>query len=329
MIEMRGRLKEVAIVAVILLVLSFGYFVLYQPSPSQEGESIFMGPTTTFVLDCPLPEVPQSVPLLNVERIDIDENEAIAIARGEPFNMAGELDAIQRPYPDGGIAIEVRAGFEFDENGKLIALKGDHMLQLFYDGPVEYNGPGWSGYDHSPTLPTEEDARRIAEEFLKKVEEFGCFYPKPPLEVVINEVCAGSSTSIENTSWINYWSVIYELRYENMPIRRAGGSVKIGAGGTVVGFGAGWRNLTPGPEVEITVTPEEALRELGSPFRTTPVKMIVEKIELGYWTNPILESQDQVLPVYVFSGTAIFEDGDEMGFAYPVPATNLDYPPLY
>ena len=56
--------------------------------------------------------------------------------------------------------------------------------------------------------------------------------------------------------------------------------------------------------------------------------MIVEKIELGYWTKIILERQDQVLPVYVFSGTAIFEDGHEMWFVYPVPATNLDYPPL-
>lgn len=326
---MRGKLKKVAIAVVVLLVLSFGYFALSQPSPFQGEQSTFLSGSTTFVLDCPLPEVPHSVPILNVERIYFDENEAIAIARGEPFNMTGELDTIQRPYPDGGIAIEVRAGFEFDENGKLIALKGDHMLQLFYEGPVEYNGPGWSGYDYPPTLSTEEDARRIAEEFLKKVKESGCFYPKPPLEVVINEVCAGSSTSIENTSWINYWSVIYELKYENMPILGAGGSVSIGAGGTVVGFGAGWRNLTPGPEVEITVTPEDAMNELRSPFMSTPAKMIVEKIELGYWTKIILERQDQALPVYVFSGTAIFEDGDEMGFAYPVPATNLDYPPLY
>jgi len=256
------------------------------------------------------------VPLLNVERIDIDKNEAIAIAGGEPFNMTGELDVRELSFNQENMAaIQVR--------------EGDYEFILYYEGPVEYNGPGWSGYDYPPTLSTEEEARRIAEEFLKKVEESGCFYPKPPLEVVINEVRAGSSTSIENTSWINYWSVRYELRYENMPILRAGGSVKIGAGGTVVGFGAGWRNLTLGPEVEITVTPEEALSGLGSPFRTTPVKMIVEKIELGYWTNPIIERQDQALPVYVFSGTAIFEDGDEMGFAYPVPATNLDYPPLY
>jgi len=151
-------LKKAAIVAVVLLGLSFGYFALFQHSPSQEGK--FLGPITTYVFDCPLPEVPHSVPILNVERIDIDRNKAIAIARGEPFNMAGELDTIQRPYPDGGIAIEVRAGFEFDENGKLIALKGDHMLQLFYEGPVEYNGPGWSGYDYPPTLRTKEDARR-------------------------------------------------------------------------------------------------------------------------------------------------------------------------
>jgi len=324
---MRGRLKKAAIVAVVLLGLSFGYFALFQHSPSQEGK--FLGPTTTYVFDCPLPEVPHSVPILNVERIDIDKNKAIAIARGEPFNMAGELDTIQRPYPNGGIAIEVRAGFEFDENGKLIALKGDHMLQLFYEGPVEYNGPGWSGYDYPPTLPTKEDARRIAEEFLKKVEESECFYPKPPLEVIITEVCAGQSTSIGETSWVDYWTVVYELRYENMPILGAGGSVSIGAGRTVVRFGAGWRNLTPGPEVEITVTPEDAMKKLRSPFMSTPTKMIVEKIELGYWTKTILESQDRALPVYVFRGTAIFEDGDEMKFAYPVPATNLDYPPLY
>lgn len=316
-IEMKVRLKKVfPAIATVIILSSFGYITLSQLNSPQEAQSIFKSGKTTYILNCPLPEVPQEVPILNVERIDINKNEAIVIAGGEPFNMTGELDVRDLSFNQENMAaIQVR--------------KGDYEFILYYEGPVQYSGPGWRGYDYPPTLSTEEDARRIAEEFLKKVEESGCFYPKPPLEVVINEVCAGSSTSIENTSWINYWSVIYELRYENMPILRAGGSVSVGAGGTVVGFGAGWRNLTPGPKVEITVTPEEALRGLGSPFRTTPGKMIVEKIELGYWTNPIVERQDQALPVYVLSGTAIFEDGDEWGFAYPVPATNLDYPPLY
>lgn len=317
-----GSKKAIMVVAAAILLLSFGYFVSPQPNSPQSGRSIFKSGPTTYVLNCSLLEVPQSVPVLDVEGVDISENEAIAIARATPFNMAGELNARDLSFDqENMMAVQIRR----EEDHELI-----NELILFREGPIEYNGL-WSDYTSPPNLPTKERARRIAEEFLKKVEDSGCFFPKPPLELVFKGVHVGEFFARENTSWVVYWNVAYELRYENMPIAgHSAVSVSVGHGDSVVGFRAEWRNLRPGSKVKITVTPEEAFRRLpGQPFKTTEkIKIIIKRIVLGYWPQPISDRQNRVLPVYLFEGTAM-EHGEEQEFTWPVPATNLEYPPLH
>ena len=294
----------------LLIAVSVGLIVSYLLSFPQPREfEVYIGGEgeyeyVTAVLKCSFPKVPDEVPALRVVRHYYTEDEAITIAR-DIFNITGELEIIYRPRPTGDMAMEIT--------------NHEESLCLFYEGSIEY----WTSHDPSKkpsNLPSPEHAKEIADYLLAKVENLR----DPSLQIAFESVKTGEEYGARAYSWVVSLSVNYEVRYAGMPI--IGGSevtVSIGDKGKIIDFQGDWRNVEPGDHVSITVTPEEALMNLGELPRlgsASPKKIIINNIRLGYWAEGVLDRQDTLLPVYVFEGTIITETDETLPIQIPSPA---------
>lgn len=278
----------------------------FKISLSERGE----GGYVTAVLNCSFPNVPDKVPVLRVVRHNYTEDEAIAIARNI-FNINGELEVIYRPTPTDLLDIFLLP---------IEVTNQKEVLYLFYEGSIEY----WIHYDSfiKPSLPSPEQAKETADNLLAKLETLR----SPSLQIAYQSVEPGEwyAPGPEN-AWVVHLNVNYELKYANMPI--IGGSdvvVSIGDEGRIVEFRGGWRNVEPGDDVSITVTPEQALENMGPNLRLgghIPKELIINNIELGYWAEAVDNRQDTLLPIYVFEGTMITENDEKLPWHTSVPTT--------
>ncbi len=102
---------------------------------------------------------------------------------------------------------------------------------------------------------------------------------------------ASSSVWVAWLSWVNYWSVVYTVEYNGIPI--SGFSrveVYVGAGGSIVGLFSECRNIVPsGNMVKITVTPQEAFEKMQSPYMTAPARVDVYSVQLTYYADCIID----------------------------------------
>lgn len=272
-------------------------------SGSNEGEYV------TAILNCSLPEVPEKMPVLEVVRHNYTEAEAMAVAR-DLFNMTTPL---QVSWGDWGLFVGNRT----------------HKLYLFYEGPVHYWVPtrDWSTKPH---LPKPSECKEIADRFLEEVRSYG-LVPQP-IQIEFR------GASVQETCWDEIrgsWNVTmsagYSLKYNGMPVTESGfAQVIMGDRGRIVEFRGMWRNVKAGRNIQISVSPEQALRNIGSHIPPSMIpsspkleKLIINNVELAYLVNPPFKKQDELIPVYTFKAVKMFEDGKKVKCEWLwVPATS-------
>lgn len=169
-----------------------------------------------------------------------------------------------------------------------------------------------------PELPSWEKAKTIAIDFL---QQFGLW----PFDTSQNdvEVISGGTYQVINTSTdevIEKYDTHLLVRADRfLSIYKVVGpgidlSVRIGDKGEVLKVFKCWRVIEPYMQMRIK-TPLEAYEELKSGLGVSiaPVEcqnVVITKISLAYWMDPMDQVQEHVLPVYVFEGECSDSNGN-------------------
>lgn len=173
-----------------------------------------------------------------------------------------------------------------------------------------------------PNLPSEEEAKSIATEFL---------YSRGLIQeseaAKINKVVADQQVTAKKGSneIISKYNITLQVQFarqiNNMPIIGPGNKLKvfIGEGGEAVGLYKVWRNFEPYKYVKIK-TPERAYKDLVTGndtmynTRAGGDKVVIREVYLAYWMKSADSEQKYILPVYVFGGDDI---DPELGYLGP------------
>lgn len=145
--------------------------------------------------------------------------------------------------------------------------------------------------------------------------DYACWYAIPPSPTVPTEI-----------------RVDYKLVYDGIPLVFKGSFyVTIGDSGRILEFCCYWRNVVSGETLPITVSPEQAIQNMGNnsllgrgPQRVKEIS--INGIEFGYFTPSPFLGADMFLPAYEIKYVAAFEDGSQSAFETYVSATVLSIP---
>jgi hypothetical protein len=173
-----------------------------------------------------------------------------------------------------------------------------------------------------PNLPSEEEAKSIATEFL-----YSKGLIKEGKVAKINKVVADQQVTAKKgfNEIISEYNVTLQVQFaraiNNLPVIGPGNKLKvfIGEGGEVVGLFKVWRDFEPYKNVKVK-TPEQAYKDLVAGndtmynMRVGGDKVVIKEIYLAYWMEPADSEQKYILPVYVFAGDDI---DSELGYLGP------------
>ncbi|MBP2132400.1 hypothetical protein J2128_000321 [Methanomicrobium sp. W14] len=263
------------------------------------------------ILNTQLPDEKDAVTLYKINNTKADPEEIDDIAAF--FGLKGEL----KDY--------------IENTGEFIMTDGsDQKRQVSYysrSGAVVYSVPDLefpNTVEEQPNLPYGDEAVDIADSFLKKT---GMYEEESFVKTAgVNQkqqVWSGGSCPKE--SYNVTVAVSYARELDGMPVYGDEFSVVIGDGGEVVGMTKNWREAEPFGDVAIK-TAEDAYDDLCSRRTVSNLsiagydKIIVDNISLGYLMEPRIYQQDELKPVYLFSGTA-FSKGEERPYAEYVYAS--------
>lgn len=316
---MKTKVLIILCTAILLLAV---VTVLASTNPSSDSYASLRSSSSSdlkITLDCQLMISQTSAPVLSVIYSSIDENYVIQVSSSVPFNMADKLEIHTTNWLNGITEVYVIP------EGTTIIECGTTIMRFFPNGAFRYLTQGWCGYDHQPRLPTKEDAKCIADEYLLSLSKSTAFYPQSPLELVFIDVVEGSGSSVDGASWTDYWLVYYELRYNGIPIiGHSGVSIWVGDQGKIVGVDAELWNVKMGNQVLINVPLEEAYDQFKNTILSTNdmAEIIVKNISIGYYADkPILYETDAIMPAYIFTCAVIFSDGSNQLIQVPILAT--------
>ncbi len=180
-------------------------------------------------------------------------------------------------------------------------------------GTLEYHVMGPPGGDKlfppvPPTLPSDEEAGRIAIRFLA---DAGLL----PAGAGVRKVGLGGGCGGAAGEYVAHLLVSITHEIDGVPTVGPGGKfgVRIGDEGEVVAFYRVWREVEPYTEVSVK-SPYAAYQDLldgrGSCLAPSKCKKaVVESVHLAYWMEAADEKQEYVVPVYEFKGKCLGKDG--------------------
>jgi len=290
-------------------------FKIKLSDPSRKPSDYYV----TIVLNCTFPEFPKEMQTLGVIRRNFSETEATELVQ-QLFNMALPL--------------------QLSRQDSWLSIRNDaQMAVLYHDGGLMYHDDltySMSDIDWSAKsgLPDSSECEKIAtaflETFLEKLADYGLVPGLAQIEFAGVSVAARRWDSETNTSRDTQMGVGYTLKYNGMPTAGFGGiEVLIGDQGKIEGLLVFWRNVELGRNVKVTISAEEALKNIGSCDQlahglSSPriERLIINKVELAYYVGPPVEKQNELVPVYLFSALAIREDGVQVENLLWMPATS-------
>lgn len=137
-------------------------------------------------------------------------------------------------------------------------------------------------------------------------------------------------TESTGATWVMQMGVGCTLKYNGISVADGGVGVGIGHKGKIASIKATWRNVKPGRIVQITISPEEAIKNLGEHIPPTSCpfikikKMIINKVELAYCQDSIKtgEPLNELQVVYLLDTLIIKEDGTQHKTYFWAPATD-------
>jgi len=318
-----GFNKQEKIICALLLLSAIAFVAVFSVDnqTNNTGTSLLGSQQSGLIIDlnCTLPtSIPNQIPSLKVSTRPINNEIVLEIASNKPFYIGTQLEVRNYTWING------TTEFYVVPIGTTTIDGSTTLLRLFPEGQVQYYAPGWTGYTTAPKLPSKEDAKIIADDFLSQIKQSKTFIPTLPIEITFKDVVSGMETTANDTHWIDYWCVIYELKYNNLPI---GGNsdvrVWIGDKGEIVGLVANWRDLKASNPVTIGITPEEALDQLGNHLKimTVVTKIAVQNVSFGYWADKtVLENTEYIMPAYIFDCVVTLLDGSQQRMFVYVPA---------
>jgi hypothetical protein len=161
----------------------------------------------------------------------------------------------------------------------------------------------------APTLPTDEEAGKIATQFLA---EAGLL----PAGVHVSEVVEGGTYSGPEGSYVAHLLVRFSYEIDGFSVTGTGAKfgVRIGDKGEVVDLYRVWRETEAYKEIPIKA-PQEAYQDLltGKGSYGTPSgcqKVVIDKVSLAYWMEAADQKQEYVIPVYEFKGKCLDGQGN-------------------
>jgi len=268
-------------------------------------------------LDCSLPEIPEEIPHLKIVPCAVTSEE-VKIAGEGIFGFTGDVDEIPEA-----------------EGGRFGVWNPPQLFRVYSVGAVEYWDRELSrGTLVQPDLPSYEQAKAIAENIMGKIDARGLTPRNPDMQITFEGICPGEITIVvkENVrkEIIQYLNVGFTLKFKEFKIDGPGAKISVGVGenNEIVHFRGIWKEVEENGYIPIRITPEQAIEKLKS-GHSIPVeglrsrKAIVKGIELGYYSRALSETQDYLLPIYLFQTVPILEDGSEGETYYEVvPATD-------
>lgn len=255
----------------------------------------------TVILNCSLPDFPKEMQIMEVISHNFSEAEATELV-GKLFDMTPPLSM---KWYDTCMFIKDYV----------------HFVILCYEGGISFLRSSSGGGD----FPNPSECKRIADEFLNKIASHGYIPQLAQIEFKRVEPIAYVDERVERMG------VSYALKYNGIPTANYGFVVVgIGSQGEIVELRAFWRNVRPGRNVTITISPEEAIKNLGEHWPTEPCsinssrikKITINKVELAYYMEAPIEKQDELTPVYLLDISIIKEDNTQTKSYLWIPATN-------
>jgi hypothetical protein len=258
----------------------------------------------TYSLAAEFPEVQGSYTLYRVVPVTVTKEQVREIA--ERFGLSGEPKAVS----------EVTGEFLLVDTSKE---PEEHMSVYAHSGAVAYHildKEFPTEVTEQPDLPSDAEAEKVALAFLEKTGMWS-----PDAQVVKTEVNqkqeiweAGATEP--KVSYDVTKAVRFGRSLDGLPVYGDDEFAAIlGDGGEVVGLVKTWREVELDGNVSLR-SPEEAYEDLRAARTVRPHtgqeydQITIENITIGYWMEPRGFVQDQVRPVYAFSGTAL-RDGVE------------------
>jgi hypothetical protein len=126
----------------------------------------------------------EALPELLIEKVPLNESIVRQIAANAPFNMPADMQFHQ---------------IQWGNNIEYGAYTGDAdnycLLGFLQNGAMYYLTPGWNGPYVVTPLPSEAEAKEIADAFLSEVQRSGAFFPTGEQQLVFSSVMPDSVSS--------------------------------------------------------------------------------------------------------------------------------------
>lgn len=211
-------------------------------------------------------------------------------------------------------------------------LKGDTVVQsddlvysvhiLKISGIVRYsnaNRPN-DAMDAPEMLPSDEEAIRIATQFLKEKDLL-------PNEAEPGKASRGYAVSIDKDGndipRNGEVTVGFGRKLNNLEVKGSGVSVTLGGNGDIIGYYANWRNYTPFKEYPLKA-PETAFDDLKKKGINTPIgktgTVSIDTVYLAYATKPGAFEEKYLEPVWIFKGQTVTKDSKVKPVTEYIPA---------
>jgi len=305
--------KQIALGLAVLLLIIGGMALLPTEYP-QADEDVhtgmeIVGPydvleVPEITLDIALPKYPEQVMVYKAVNANASKDDALKIA--EKFGMSGPVD-------------ESRSGINYiikdDPYTFEIEKKAGYMT---YTWTGRYSGV--DPRDRPVNLPSDEEARKIAETFLISHD----LMPEGAVYSGITHGEGFASSAAKNISTATYkdTKVLFTDTLSNLSVSGSGTSVTVGGGGDILMVCKRWRETEPYKEFEI-LSPKEAIEALKQTGIVTavsePTRATIDKMKLCYYASPPGDDQPYLKPTYYFKGTVEGEKGNGTFFQY-IPA---------
>jgi hypothetical protein len=267
------------------------------------------------VLASPLPDMPTQIPRLRLiyPEVTLENVKEITV---QVFGFTGEIRDLEFPVSEN--AIWIRDNLDRD----LMVNLGD----LYYSA-----GPPPGDPLNPPELPSYEEVRKIADDFLEEIKTWKLMPTNSEIEIVLGDVYPSHETSMilenEEVSAILALSTSFTLKFKGFEIWPRI-SIEVVENGKINYFRCIWAEVEENGNISSTalITPTEALERLksgdygsASSYASSGMvkRSIIENVDLIYCFSP---GQDYLWPVHRFEVTFELEDGSTFDFSQFVRA---------
>ena len=292
---MDKRLKiGLALLVCASILVASGYLLVPRPStlpPREEIVNEYIASTVqplgeepweNFTINCTIPDFPEEVPLLKVVGCQLTEEELLALAREDPFNLTGDLIYKQSPWGDH----HIKDAFE-----NSLVFPSDGGVKIYR---VEYSPHG------SSQLPSFSTVWELGDLLISKMAKLGLIPQDPSIEIVRDRAGVCETEVYDGQEYVRSLKARYYVLFDGLVL----GSISVEVGhGSLCKMIYGCRRIEKVGTIRLELSPIEALERLASdPMGGRPDGFVVNEVLLGYYNLGLAYHQDYLPPAYIFKG---------------------------